>query len=184
MHRELIIALVVSLVSIVAGVFLYRATLYQPDYISASPEATNKQPVVHAIKFDQIVLNDLQQQARYLNDWQQPVLVLNFWAPWCAPCRREIPDLIALQNDHPDKLQLIGLSFDSQQNVLNFSKDYAFNYPLLLVKHEASQLNQYFGNNSSGLPFTVILNQYREIVYRHQGEVSKEQLESHIRKLL
>lgn len=184
MKRELIIALAVSLISIVAGIVLYRVTLYQPEYISASPEVNAKQPAAHAIKFNQIVLNDLSQQPRYLTEWRQPVLVLNFWAPWCAPCRREIPDLIALQNDHPEKLQLIGLSFDSAQNVQNFKKEYAFNYPLLLVQREASQLNQYFGNNSSGLPFTVILDKNREIVYQHQGEISKEKIELHIKQLL
>lgn len=32
-----------------------------------------------------------------LADWQGRWLVVNFWATWCAPCRKEMPGLDALQ---------------------------------------------------------------------------------------
>jgi thiol-disulfide isomerase/thioredoxin len=30
------------------------------------------------------------------------VVLLNFWGPWCAPCRDELPTLVALHNDYKD----------------------------------------------------------------------------------
>jgi len=32
-----------------------------------------------------------------LADWQGKYVLLNFWATWCAPCRKEMPDLQELQ---------------------------------------------------------------------------------------
>lgn len=41
------------------------------------------------------------------------VVVLNLWATWCAPCLREIPDLVRLEQQFaPRGLVLIGVAMD------------------------------------------------------------------------
>jgi thiol-disulfide isomerase/thioredoxin len=39
--------------------------------------------------------------------------VLNLWATWCVPCLREIPDLVALEQEFAARgVTLLGLSMD------------------------------------------------------------------------
>jgi len=45
--------------------------------------------------------------SEFAGKWQ----VINYWATWCAPCIKEIPELIALDNRHED-IVVFGVNFD------------------------------------------------------------------------
>lgn len=50
-------------------------------------------------------------------DMQAPgkTLVINYWAIWCAPCRKEIPELNELVRDHAESVIVLGVNFDGSQ---------------------------------------------------------------------
>ncbi len=76
---------------------------------------------------------DLQGQPCRLSNYKGKVVVLNFWATWCPPCRKEIPDLVALQNQYRDKgLVIVGLSNEDAQTQSRFAQQQGINYPLLI----------------------------------------------------
>lgn len=64
------------------------------------------------------------------------VIMLNFFATWCPPCRAEIPEIIQLRKDIPEKdLLIIGLSVDkSAEDVKPFLAKTQVNYPVYMAK--------------------------------------------------
>ncbi|SED90944.1 TlpA disulfide reductase family protein [Pseudomonas anguilliseptica] len=43
-------------------------------------------------------------------------LVINYWAQWCTPCRTEIPELNALEQQLKEQsVQVLGVNFDALQ---------------------------------------------------------------------
>jgi thiol-disulfide isomerase/thioredoxin len=56
---------------------------------------------------------------------RKKVVVVNFWATWCGPCRKEIPELIALQKDYASKnVEIVGLSVEDPAQAMTLVKNY------------------------------------------------------------
>lgn len=108
-------------------------------------------------------------------DWRGKVTILNFWATWCAPCRAEIPDLVALQQKYGEKLQIIGISEDEEppEVVKRFADQYHINYPVVMKTPEIAQAFP----GIYALPTTVILDRELRVVQRHVGLLNREMTE-------
>ncbi len=58
-------------------------------------------------------LTTATQLRKALAKYRGQVIVLNFWATWCTPCLREIPDVLALEQElSPRGLKLLGVSMN------------------------------------------------------------------------
>ena len=105
-------------------------------------------------------------------------VVLNYWATWCAPCRKEIPDLSAL-NEARDDIIVLGLAFEDteMENFDQFLEEFHPSYPILLVDVYAPP--EPFGAPRV-LPTTIILNPEGYPVKTYLGPVTRENIESFI----
>ncbi len=57
-------------------------------------------------------VNDAGEE-KTLADWKGKVVLLNLWATWCAPCRKEMPALDALQKKFGgEKFEVVAISID------------------------------------------------------------------------
>lgn len=73
----------------------------------------------------------------------KPVL-LNFWATWCAPCIEEMPSLVQLQRKMGDRLTVIAVSVDVDDNAYrHFLK--ANSIDLLTVRDPDQKSNALYG---------------------------------------
>ena len=63
-------------------------------------------------------LMDLKGNAVTLKQFKGKVVFLDFWAPWCDPCREEIPALDALYKKYRnDGLEVIGIDIDDSEKL-------------------------------------------------------------------
>ncbi len=130
-------------------------------------------------------LPDLAGQTQALRQWQGRVLVVNFWAPWCPPCRKEIPGFLRLQERlGPKGLQIVGVALDEQDKVRAYVEETGMDYPILLGGMDAVNLGRLAGNRLGGLPYTVVLDRQGQAVATLVGEVAEARLEGIVQPLL
>ena len=169
--KQTLILGAIALVSMLAGILLFQMWFYD-NRLETPPVVVEKQPALSAIP-----LTDLNGVESQFANWQGDILIVNFWAPWCAPCRREIPALIELQKNYAERgIKILGIALDGKDPVEQFAGEYQINYPLFLAGNRIAMYNAAFGNPSGSLPFTVILDRKLSIRFQHNGEVTQEQL--------
>jgi thiol-disulfide isomerase/thioredoxin len=103
------------------------------------------------------------------------VTLINVWATWCGPCKRELPDLIALHNEFSGRgVKIIGISQDRISNavgeVRSFVKEHGIPYQVVMSNDD---LDAALGNVRQ-LPTTFIVNESGTIVKTLIGAQTKE----------
>ena len=121
---------------------------------------------------------DLDGRQRRLAEWRGKVLVCNFWATWCAPCREEIPLLIAARQKYgPGGVEIVGIGIDNAVKVREFSATFNISYPILLAEADGIDLMRRLGNPGGGLPYTVIADREGRVIHRKLGALKAGELD-------
>jgi len=126
---------------------------------------------------------DVEGLDQPLRQWLGKPVVVNFWATWCPPCVKEMPDLEALHQKHPD-VHFLGLAVDTAVNVRKFNQKVQVSYPLLMIGHSGIERMRAMGNRAGGLPFTVIYDEKGQVAQTILGQVKPNELEETILGLL
>ena len=128
-------------------------------------------------------LPDLQGRMHTLDEWRGHLVLMNFWAPWCEPCRREIPLLNAYAARWSKQgVIVVGLGADTQEHIRQAVEQFDISYPVLLGEGAVFDVARAYGNREGLLPFTVLVDQKGFIVWRHLGEVNASMLDGQLRR--
>jgi thiol-disulfide isomerase/thioredoxin len=130
-------------------------------------------------------LKDLSGVEQSLESFKGRIVILNFWATYCIPCRKEMPDLAALQNQFaPFGVQVIGVSTDDLEDrakVLQFVRETKVNFPIWVGG--SSQHMMKFGLGAA-LPGTVEIDRDGRDFKTISGVIDQALLRKEIESLL
>jgi thiol-disulfide isomerase/thioredoxin len=133
----------------------------------------------------ELKLKDLFGAETSLGQLKGRIVILNFWATYCVPCRKEMPDLAAIQNEYAALgVQVVGASTDEASDrakVLQFIKETKVNFPIWMGASGADMTR--FGLGEA-LPGTVIIDKTGKIVKVISGVVNVTDLKSQIDSML
>ena len=132
-----------------------------------------------------LVLKDLSGVEQSLASLKGRIVVLNFWATYCVPCRTEMPDLAAVQNEFAALgVQVIGVSTDDvadRAKVLQFVKETKVNFPIWIGGSAEHMVR--FGLGAA-LPGTVVIDREGKIAKIISGVVDQPMLRKEIQSML
>lgn len=133
----------------------------------------------------ELVLKDPFGAEQRLSALKGRIVVLNFWATYCIPCRKEMPDLAAIQNEFAALgVQVVGASADEEEDrekVLQFVKETKVNFPIWLGATISDMMK--FGLGAA-LPGTVIIGRDGRVVKVISGIVNQADLKKQIETML
>ena len=165
---------------IIAAVLALAAGIMTRSHLASRASAPSM-----AMTLPDFSLPDSADKMHSIREWQGKLLVINFWATWCQPCRKEIPEFMALQKQYGSQgLQFIGIAIDDPEPVAEFLAETKINYPALISGINGIALAQSLGNTLDAVPFTVVVNTEGQIIHQHPGAFKKEQILAVIQPLL
>lgn len=152
--------------------------------VLAPSPAEREAAKLHGQQID-LILKDLSGIEQSLTTLKGRVVILNFWATYCIPCRKEMPDLAAIQNEFGALgVQVIGVSTDepeSRNKVVQFVKQTKINFPIWVGGSTDHMMR--FGLGGA-LPGTVVIGRDGRVKKVISGVIDQVVLRKLIEELL
>jgi thiol-disulfide isomerase/thioredoxin len=106
----------------------------------------------------ELVANTFEGNPFNWEKYRGKVVLVDFWATWCGPCRKELPNVIALREKLKDQgFEVVGVSVDKDLDVLaTFFEEHQHPWETL-AGEEAQELADKYGVR--GIPTMMLVDQ-------------------------
>lgn len=114
---------------------------------------------------------DAAGRTHHLAEFKGKVVVMNLWATWCAPCKKEMPTLAALQKSFAGQpIQIVPVSIDSKGAVDKAKAFIAGAQPLPYFHDDEGALTPALKPSVEGYPTSFIYDRRGKLYGVVQGE--------------
>jgi thiol-disulfide isomerase/thioredoxin len=113
-----------------------------------------------------------------LSDLRGQVVFLNFWATWCGPCKLEMPEMEALQQEMGKRVRIIALGADgheSSEKMGAFARTMGLTFTI--ANDQGAAAGAY---RVTGIPTSFIIDKEGIIRVRHTGPMKLETMKQYI----
>ncbi|WP_068084173.1 TlpA disulfide reductase family protein [Polycladidibacter stylochi] len=119
------------------------------------------QPASKALTMLDLNFHGADGQPMDMTAFNGKTVLLNLWASWCAPCRKEMPDLHALQQKlGSDKFQVVAVNVDRRGDPNDFLKEVGAAGLPVYSDNSMGILRQLRSKTRArGLPSTVLIGE-------------------------
>lgn len=143
--------------------------------IFTSPTESEKAPEIEA--------TDIAGNQKFLRDYEAKYILLSFWASWCPQCKKELPQLDALNIKYASKgFKFLAINVhDSKEDALDYLNKNKYSITFLLDQNDKTSEKYLI----SPLPTNFLIQKDRfRIIKIWEGEFDIKEMETIFEQLL